>query len=160
MFARQGGSREARDALPLEQLTGNTREKRAQAPVKRHRGEPGRTHGTHTWDQNAWDTRDTSTWAHGSHRRTSQPSKPNEQRHIPARPAVDHAHDHATAETAADSTAAGPEPTAPRGRLTGIGTFPRLPVTNGVEENFSSVNVNSKFTRHPENGACAFYLRP
>ena len=50
MFARQGGSREARDALPLEQLTGNTREKRAQAPVKRHRGEPGRTHGTHTWD--------------------------------------------------------------------------------------------------------------
>ena len=67
---------------------------------KRHRGEPGRT-------------RDTGhihgiphTGAPGSHRRTSQPSKPNHTR--------THPHDHATAETAADSTAAGPEPTAPR----------------------------------------------
>ena len=81
------------------------------------------------------------------------------QRHIPARPAVDHAHDHATAETAADSTAAGPEPTAPRGRLTGIGTFPRLPVTKKHRRStgrsrgeFLSVNVNSKFTRLQENG--------
>ena len=34
-------------------------------PVKRHRGEPGHIHGTHG-----------RTRAHGSHRRTSQPSKP------------------------------------------------------------------------------------
>ena len=55
-------------------------------PVKRHRGKPGHTrdtHGTHG-----------RTWAHGSHRRTSQPSKPNDT----------YPHDHATAETAADST--------------------------------------------------------
>ena len=44
-------------------------------PVKRHRGEPGHTrdtHGTHG-----------RTRAHGSHRQTSQPSKPND---TPARP--------------------------------------------------------------------------
>ena len=57
--------------------TRDTRDTRAHAllPVKRYRGEPGHTrdtHGTHG-----------RTRAHGSHRRTSQPSKPND---TPARP--------------------------------------------------------------------------
>jgi hypothetical protein len=68
-------------------------------PVKRHRGEPGltRTRGR--------------TKAHGPHRRTSQPSKPTNN----TQPAYQHVS--ATTEAAADSRAAGPESTAPRGRL-------------------------------------------
>ena len=122
---------------------------------KKTPGGAGTTHGTHT----------THVVGHTGHIHVGARITPTNlttiqtQRHIPARPAVDHAHDHATAETAADSTAAGPEPTAPRGRLTGIGTFPRLPVTKKHRRStgrsrgeFLSVNVNSKFTRLQENG--------
>ena len=77
--------------------------------VKRHRGEPGHTR----------DTRRTRahkqafcSWAHGSHRRTSQPSTTQPSKPTPTPP-----HVRATTESAADSTAAAPKPTAPRGFL-------------------------------------------
>ena len=71
-------------------------------PVKRHRGEPGHTPG---------HTGHTGTDGHTDH--TDEPhNHPNP---------TTHPHDHAKAEIAAESTAArtaaGPEPTAPRGRL-------------------------------------------
>ena len=70
-------------------------------PVKRHRGEPGHTHGTHTPTGNTDGHTDRIT-------QTNLTTRPNP---------TTHPHDHATAETAPDSTAAGPEPTTPRGRL-------------------------------------------
>ena len=77
---------------------------RERVTVKRHRGEPGHTR----------DTRDTR--AHAGTRITQ-----TNLTTIHPNPTT-HPHDHATAETAADSTAArtaaGPESTAPRGRLT------------------------------------------
>ena len=48
-------------------------------PVKRHRGEPGPTHGTHTPTGHTV----AHTGTPGSHRRTSKPSKPND---TPTRP--------------------------------------------------------------------------
>jgi hypothetical protein len=81
-------------------------------PIKRHRGEPGHTRDTH-------GTRG-RTRAHGSHRRTSQPSKvPNPPTHKtqPARQRDDRSRGRLNQ---GDSTAAGPEPTAPRGRLRSV----------------------------------------
>jgi hypothetical protein len=66
-------------------------------PVKRHRGSRD-THGTRG-----------RTKAHGPHRRTSH-NHPNP-------PTTRNPHVSATTEAAADSRAAGPESTAPRGRL-------------------------------------------
>ena len=72
-------------------------------PVKRHRGEPGHTQDTHG------TRRRTRAQGHTDH--TDEPHN-----HPNPRP-THNPHVSATAETAADSTAAGPEPTAPRGRL-------------------------------------------
>ena len=80
-------------------------------PVKRHRGEPGHTRDTH-------GTRG-RTRAHGTHRQTSQPSKPND---TPARPRDGRNRGRLSIRRA------GPEPTAPRGRLcTGTGTGKKTP---------------------------------
>jgi hypothetical protein len=72
---------------------------------KKTPGEPGHTR----------DTRDTRAHAraHGSHRRISQPSKPND---TPARPRDGRNRGRLNSRSAA-RRAAGPEPTAPRGRL-------------------------------------------
>ena len=93
-------------------------------PVKRHRGEPGRTrdtHGTHG-----------RTRAHGSHRRTSQ-NRSNEHNMFYPNPTT-HPHDHATAATqqpheqpqarsrplpAADSEEAAPSKPDPAGQAAG-----------------------------------------
>ena len=61
-------------------------------PVKRHRGEPGPTHGTHT-----------PTGHTGAHAR-AHPDHTDEPHNHPN--PTTHPHDHATAETAPDSTAA------------------------------------------------------
>ena len=89
-------------------------------PLKRHRGEPTHTHGTHG-----------RTRAHESHRthqdaRTSQDHnsrtiQTHQHTRTTARP-----HDRAKTESAADSTAAAPEPNAPHGRLP-VGTVPAPP---------------------------------
>jgi hypothetical protein len=81
-------------------------------PVKRHRGEPGHTRDT-------GQTRDTRTAEPHNH-----PNPPT------------HPRDRETTESAADSTAAAPEPTAPRGRLGGgrpLRTRPsRIPLPSAV----------------------------
>jgi len=77
----------------------------------RHRGEPGHTrrHGTH-----GTGTAGTHTGHAGAQRHTDHADEPHNH---PNPPTTHIPHVSATTEAAADSTATGPEPTAPRGRL-------------------------------------------
>ena len=85
--------------------------RRAQQPLQgTGKKSPGGA-GTHT--EHTRDTRDTR--AHGSHRRTSQPSKPNDTRH--ARTTSRPRDGRNRGRALNTRSTAGPEPTAPRGRL-------------------------------------------
>ena len=80
------------------------------------------------------------TGAHGHTDHTDEPHKhPNP---------TTHPHDHATAETAADSTAAGPEPTAPRGRLRTVKRHRGEPGHTGCR--VCRVNVHKGHTGHTD----------
>jgi hypothetical protein len=100
-------------------------------PVKRHRGEPGHTRDT-------GQTRDTRTAEPHNH-----PNPPT------------HPRDRETTESAADSTAAAPEPTAPRGRLRRgrpLRTRPsRLPLPSAV---MALATVRRNCVSTPRRGSC------
>ena len=93
-----------------------------QLPVKRHRGEPGHTRDTRDTRAHATGTpvhvhvhlplsyrfKDTggSRDTHGTHKRTRGHTEDTDEPHNHPNPSTTHPHYHATAETAADSTAA------------------------------------------------------